>query len=79
MFPGKTLYDGVSSLMQCSGLGKLRPNTLLLGYMTKWQTSSNESIDSYVGIIHTAFDLHYGIAILRMQDGFDITEDDEEV
>ena len=64
--------------MQCSGLGKLRPNTLLLGYMTKWQASSVERIESYVGIIHSAFDLNYGIAILRLQDGFDITEDDDE-
>eukprot|EP00794_Sanderia_malayensis_P003336 gene3336-3825_t len=72
-----TLYDGVSSLMQCTGLGKLRPNTLMLGYMSKWHASSKERIDSYVGVIHTAFDLHYGIAILRMQDGFDITEEDD--
>ena len=64
--------------MQCVGLGKLRPNTLLLGYMTKWQAASQTKIDEYVGILHTAFDLHYGIAILRMQDGFDITEDIED-
>lgn len=64
--------------MQCVGLGKLRPNTLLLGYMTKWQAASQAKIDEYVGVLHTAFDLHYGIAILRMQDGFDITEDIED-
>jgi len=72
------LYSGASSLMQCVGLGRLKPNTLLLGYMTKWQAATGDKINEYVNILHTAFDLHYGIAILRMQDGFDITEEVEE-
>ena len=66
--------------MQSVGLGRLRPNTLLLGYMTKWQACTQSKVEEYFNLLHTAFDLHYGIAILRMQDGFDITEetDDED-
>ena len=75
---GPTFFSGASSLMQCVGLGRLKPNTLLLGYMTKWQAAPKNKIDEYFNILHSAFDLHYGIAILRMQDGFDITEEDEE-
>ena len=65
-------------MLQCVGLGKLRPNTLVLGYMAKWQASSTSKVEDYVGMIHDAFDMNYGVAILRLQDGFDITEDMEE-
>ena len=67
-------------MLQASGLGKLRPNTVLVGYMNKWQTAKREHVDEFYSMIHDAFDMRYGVGILRLQDGFDITDgvyDDE--
>ena len=76
----ETLRGGVRSLLQCAGLGKLRPNTLVLGYMNRWQNAERTKVDEYFNIIHDAFGLRYGVGILRLQDGLDITDgfiDDE--
>lgn len=61
-------------MLQAVGLGKLRPNTLLLGYMNCWQSAEESKVDEFYSIIHDAFDLRYGVGILRLQDGFDITD-----
>uniref|UniRef100_A0A669CL96 Solute carrier family 12 member 10, tandem duplicate 1 n=1 Tax=Oreochromis niloticus TaxID=8128 RepID=A0A669CL96_ORENI len=39
-FTADTLRDGVRYLMQASGLGKLKPNTLVIGFKSKWMESS---------------------------------------
>jgi len=54
-------------MLQSVGLGKLRPNTLLLGYMNRWQDADVTKVDEYYGMIHDAFDLRYGVGILRLQ------------
>lgn len=38
-------------LVQSQGLGKLRPNTLMLGFKNDWQTVDEEDVHNYVGII----------------------------
>lgn len=62
-------------MLQSAGLGKLKPNTLLIGYMSKWQHAEKSKVEEYFNIIHDAFSLRYGVGILRLQDGFDITDD----
>ncbi|XP_065150411.1 solute carrier family 12 member 3-like [Paramisgurnus dabryanus] len=74
-FTADSLKEGAHHLMQASGLGKMKPNTLVLGYMTNWQECNPESLQDYVNTIYTAFDNSYGIAILRMMDGLDVTDD----
>nr|XP_056719000.1 solute carrier family 12 member 3-like [Euleptes europaea] len=65
------LRTGARNLMQVSGLGRLKPNTIVLGYKQNWQSDSPHSLDSYVGIIHDAFDISAGVCVLRMRDGLD--------
>ncbi|XP_065836983.1 solute carrier family 12 member 2-like isoform X2 [Oscarella lobularis] len=65
-----SLRQGADNLMEASGLGKIKPNTVLIGYKTDWKSSSAEDIEAYVNIIHDAFDLNYGVAILRVAGGF---------
>uniref|UniRef100_A0A671QT95 Solute carrier family 12 member 3-like n=1 Tax=Sinocyclocheilus anshuiensis TaxID=1608454 RepID=A0A671QT95_9TELE len=55
-------------------LGKLKPNTLVLGYKMNWQECKPESLQDYINTISNAFDSSYGIAILRMMDGLDVTD-----
>uniref|UniRef100_A0A3B5LCQ3 Solute carrier family 12 member 10, tandem duplicate 1 n=1 Tax=Xiphophorus couchianus TaxID=32473 RepID=A0A3B5LCQ3_9TELE len=69
------LRAGAKQLLQASGLGKLKPNTLVLGFKTNWRDSAPESIEDYITIIHDTFDSNYGLCILRMMDGLDISDD----
>uniref|UniRef100_A0A8C2AX99 Solute carrier family 12 member 10, tandem duplicate 3 n=1 Tax=Cyprinus carpio TaxID=7962 RepID=A0A8C2AX99_CYPCA len=73
-FTADSLKEGAHDLMQASGLGKLKPNTLVLGYKMNWQECKPESLQDYVNTISNAFDSSYGIAILRMMDGLDVTD-----
>ena len=36
---------------QCAGIGKLRPNVLLMGFKSDWQTASTQAVDDYFAII----------------------------
>uniref|UniRef100_H9GVQ5 Solute carrier family 12 member 3 n=1 Tax=Anolis carolinensis TaxID=28377 RepID=H9GVQ5_ANOCA len=67
------LRAGATSLMQVSGLGRLKPNTVVLGYKHNWQTDSPQNMENYVGIIHDCFDLSVGVCVLRMRDGLDVS------
>ncbi|MCI4378907.1 hypothetical protein PGIGA_G00221670 [Pangasianodon gigas] len=65
--------DGAESLLQASGLGRLRPNTLMLGFKRDWKTAKTEDVQGYVGVLHDAFDFEYGTVILRVNQGLDIS------
>uniref|UniRef100_A0A667WHJ1 Solute carrier family 12 member 10, tandem duplicate 1 n=1 Tax=Myripristis murdjan TaxID=586833 RepID=A0A667WHJ1_9TELE len=41
-FTADNLRSGARHLLQASGLGKLKPNTLVLGFKTNWRESSSE-------------------------------------
>uniref|UniRef100_A0A669E9V3 Solute carrier family 12 member 10, tandem duplicate 1 n=1 Tax=Oreochromis niloticus TaxID=8128 RepID=A0A669E9V3_ORENI len=43
-FTANTLREGVRYLLQASGLGKLKPNTLVLGFKSNWRESSPETL-----------------------------------
>ncbi|XP_022058883.2 solute carrier family 12 member 1 isoform X2 [Acanthochromis polyacanthus] len=65
--------DGTDSLLQASGLGRMKPNTLMIGFKTNWKTAGTEAVQSYVGILHDAFDFEYGTVVLRINEGLDVT------
>ncbi|XP_015256756.1 PREDICTED: solute carrier family 12 member 3-like [Cyprinodon variegatus] len=69
------LRAGSKQLLQASGLGKLKPNTLVLGFKTNWRDSAPESIEDYINTIYDTFDSNYCLCILRMMDGLDISDD----
>uniref|UniRef100_A0A6I8N2S8 Solute carrier family 12 member 3 n=1 Tax=Ornithorhynchus anatinus TaxID=9258 RepID=A0A6I8N2S8_ORNAN len=64
-----TLRAGAQSLMQVSGLGRLKPNVLVLGYKHDWQEEPSGAVEEYVGVIHDALDSNYGVCVLRMPGG----------
>ncbi|XP_069578388.1 solute carrier family 12 member 3-like [Brachyistius frenatus] len=73
-FTADSLRVGARHLLQASGLGKLRPNTLVLGFKTNWRDSSPESIEDYINTISDTFDSNYCLCILRMMEGLDVSE-----
>ncbi|NWQ62784.1 S12A3 protein, partial [Neopipo cinnamomea] len=67
------LRSGVQMLLQAAGLGKMRPNILVLGYKRNWRTAPPQSLEGYVGILHDAFDFKYGVCIMRMKEGLNVS------
>ncbi|XP_029310758.1 solute carrier family 12 member 3-like isoform X2 [Cottoperca gobio] len=74
LFTADSLRVGARHLLQASGLGKLKPNTLVLGFKANWRDSSPESIEDYINTIYDTFDSNYCLCILRMMDGLDISD-----
>ncbi|XP_022249668.1 solute carrier family 12 member 2-like isoform X1 [Limulus polyphemus] len=65
---------GVRSLVQLVGLGKLRPNMLMMGYKHNWQVCDEKEVLEYFNVIHQVFDMHLSLGILRLQEGLDYSE-----
>uniref|UniRef100_A0A3B3BV68 Solute carrier family 12 member 3 n=1 Tax=Oryzias melastigma TaxID=30732 RepID=A0A3B3BV68_ORYME len=65
--------EGTETLLQASGLGRMKPNTLMIGFKKNWQTAGKDEVQSYVGILHDAFDFEYGTVMLRMDEGLDVS------
>ncbi|KAM3867825.1 solute carrier family 12 member 2 [Diretmus argenteus] len=67
------LRHGAQVLLQATGLGRLKPNTLVMGFKNNWSDGDMRDVELYVNIIHDAFDLQYGVVILRLQEGLDVS------
>uniref|UniRef100_A0A4W4H8H2 Solute carrier family 12 member 3 n=1 Tax=Electrophorus electricus TaxID=8005 RepID=A0A4W4H8H2_ELEEL len=67
------LRTGAQMLLQGAGLGRIRPNILVMGFKKNWRKCAPTSMENYIGILHDAFDLHYGICVLRMKEGLDLS------
>ncbi|XP_077419164.1 solute carrier family 12 member 1 isoform X2 [Vanacampus margaritifer] len=65
--------EGAETLLQATGLGRMKPNTLMVGFKRNWKTAGSEAVLSYVGVLHDAFDFEYGTLILRMNQGLDVS------
>ncbi|OXU28442.1 hypothetical protein TSAR_008414 [Trichomalopsis sarcophagae] len=75
---GASYQDGATSLMQACGLGKMRPNILLMGYKQDWSSCPRDNLVSYFNVMHKALDMHIAVALLRMSEGLDYEFCDEE-
>ncbi|KAJ8366253.1 hypothetical protein AAFF_G00363340 [Aldrovandia affinis] len=62
---------------KATGLGKLRPNTLIMGFKTNWRECAPYSMQDYITTIYDTFDSNYGVCLLRAVDGLDISEEME--
>uniref|UniRef100_A0A8C6LVQ6 Solute carrier family 12 member 1 n=1 Tax=Nothobranchius furzeri TaxID=105023 RepID=A0A8C6LVQ6_NOTFU len=65
--------EGTESLLLASGLGRMRPNTLMIGFKNNWRTAGRDAVQSYVGVLHDALDFEYGTVILRINQGLDVS------
>nr|XP_061813086.1 solute carrier family 12 member 3-like [Nerophis lumbriciformis] len=67
------LRSGVNMLLQGAGLGRMRPNVLLMGFKTDWHSDSPKATHSYIEILQDAFDFQYGVCVLRMRERLDVS------
>ncbi|KAJ8392724.1 hypothetical protein AAFF_G00072080 [Aldrovandia affinis] len=67
------LRQGSQYLMQASGLGRLKPNTLVVGFKNDWREGDMRDVETYINLIHDAFDFQYGTVIIRLKEGLDIS------
>uniref|UniRef100_A0A3Q0RKS7 Solute carrier family 12 member 2 n=1 Tax=Amphilophus citrinellus TaxID=61819 RepID=A0A3Q0RKS7_AMPCI len=67
------LRHGAQLLLQAVGLGRLKPNTLVMGFKNNWSDGDMRDVENYINTIHDAFDLLFGVVILRLQEGLDIS------
>ncbi|XP_017528476.3 solute carrier family 12 member 3 isoform X4 [Manis javanica] len=68
------LRSGVQILMQAAGLGRMKPNILVVGFKKNWQSAHPATVEDYVGILHDAFDFNYGVCVMRMREGLNISK-----
>ncbi|XP_055001875.1 solute carrier family 12 member 3 isoform X3 [Sorex araneus] len=68
------LRGGVQVLVQASGLGRMKPNILVVGFKRNWQSAHPATVEDYIGILHDAFDFNYGVCVLRMREGLNVSE-----
>ena len=68
----KSLSVGAKSVMTISGLGKLSPNMVLLGFKNNWRADL-AGLEDYIDVMYNAFDLKMSFAILRTKEGFDFS------
>jgi len=64
----ESLRDGTSMFLQLSGLGKLQPNTVVIGFPEHWRKDDKCDEDKcaqYVGIIQDAFLMNMGCMVCR--------------
>ncbi|XP_065334078.1 bumetanide-sensitive sodium-(potassium)-chloride cotransporter isoform X1 [Cloeon dipterum] len=71
MIEDSSFENGAKSLMQASGVGKLKPNILLMGYQTNWLKCTPDELNMYFDTMHKALDMHLAVALLRVQGGLD--------
>uniref|UniRef100_H2RWD0 Solute carrier family 12 member 2 n=1 Tax=Takifugu rubripes TaxID=31033 RepID=H2RWD0_TAKRU len=66
-------FLGVSFCVQATGLGRLKPNTLVLGFKNDWRDGDMMNVETYISMIHDAFDFQFGAVILRLKEGLDVS------
>lgn len=72
------LRQGAQYLLQTTGLGRLKPNTLVFGFKNNWRDGEMKDVETYINTIHDAFDLQYGVVLLRLKEGLDISHIQDE-
>ena len=65
MVGAKTLHEGFINLLQLGGLGRLKPNIVLLGYKENWTKAPFEEVSEYETLIADTMYHNRGVLVLR--------------
>ncbi|KAJ8718571.1 hypothetical protein PYW08_002808 [Mythimna loreyi] len=67
---GCTFEQGCQALLQTTGLGRIAPNVVLLGYKYDWDTCAHAELLTYYHMIRLAFKFELAMAILCVPTNF---------
>ncbi|KAI4816910.1 hypothetical protein KUCAC02_009210 [Chaenocephalus aceratus] len=83
------MRQGAQYLLQAAGLGRLKPNMLVMGFKNDWRDGDMMNVETYITMcplpplrrrVHTtlspvtdAFDFQFGAVILRLKEGLDVS------
>ena len=56
--------EGIRALIQTSGLGKLKPNIMMMGFHRTWANWSESAMDEYISAMNEALDANLAITLL---------------
>lgn len=73
-----TFYQGVKAMISSAGIGKLRPNIVMLGFKNNWVKCEAGELVDYFETIHLIFDKHLSLVIVSQPNGMDITKTDND-
>ncbi|XP_055636768.1 bumetanide-sensitive sodium-(potassium)-chloride cotransporter-like isoform X2 [Toxorhynchites rutilus septentrionalis] len=76
---GLSFEEGVHALIQTSGVGKLSPNIVLMGYKSDWMSCPVKDLLTYYNVLHDSFDCRMALAILRLPNGLDFSHLNTEI
>eukprot|EP00770_Monocercomonoides_exilis_P000534 MONOS_531.1-p1 / transcript=MONOS_531.1 / gene=MONOS_531 / organism=Monocercomonoides_exilis_PA203 / gene_product=Cation-Chloride Cotransporter (CCC) Family Protein / transcript_product=Cation-Chloride Cotransporter (CCC) Family Protein / location=Mono_scaffold00008:194801-199576(-) / protein_length=1277 / sequence_SO=supercontig / SO=protein_coding / is_pseudo=false len=65
----ESVYSGLSSLMQCTGIGQFRPNVVLLGWPARWHAHPLAG-EGFVKTMQEAVLLKKSVIILKCSGGY---------
>ncbi|XP_032813619.1 solute carrier family 12 member 3-like [Petromyzon marinus] len=68
------LRTGTQMMLQAAGLGKFKPDVLVMGFKKNWRSKHPQQMEDYINIVHDAFDLNFGVCILRVKEGLDVSQ-----
>ncbi|XP_061421740.1 solute carrier family 12 member 3-like isoform X2 [Lethenteron reissneri] len=68
------LRTGTQMMLQAAGLGKFKPDVLVMGFKKNWSSKHPQQMEDYINIVHDAFDLNFGVCILRVKEGLDVSQ-----
>merc|ERR1712216_1080922 len=60
-----TLLEGFCHSLESGGLGKLRPNTVVIGYKSDWIVCPDPEVRNYEAVIRTTLASDVGILVVR--------------
>jgi len=66
--------EGAKNCISMSGLGKMAPNMVLIGFKSNWK-SQLEATSEYINTMYCSFDQKLSFGILRVQGGFDFSSE----
>jgi len=64
--------EGARVAVELSGLGKLSPNMMLIGFKGDWMRDTTGAFE-YHRALCSAIDLHLAVGVLRVSGGLDVT------